>query len=168
MFKLNEIARAHRLSPRRLFTPFWPNISVSVAKQLISKPQVAANLVEFVSWNVKDFLKATQCYTLPYMILWKENDIVARIAQAASKTGVPVQVVCHENMRYILALLLVQDTKNVEATARALLANVCDYYEKFDMGNLVRPDAIPIAAELCKLSADANPDLKKRVCCYPG
>ena len=97
------------------------------------------------------------------MILWRQNDIVTRIAQAASKTGVPVQVVCHENMSFILALLLVQDTKNVEATAKGLLANACEEYEKVDVAGLIRPDAIPIAAELCKLSADADTALKKRV-----
>jgi serine/threonine-protein kinase ATR len=144
--------------------PFWRSISVGVVKQLLSKPQVAAVLTDFVSMDVKEFLRVTQSYTLPYLVLWKNNDIISRIAQAVSKKGVTVQVLCHENMAFILALLFVQDTKNVEATAKGLLASACDEYHKIDLGELVRPDAIPIAAELLKLSADADPALKKRVC----
>lgn len=165
--QLAEIAQAHGVSHRRLFSPLWRTISARVVSNIIAKPQVVTHLCEFVGMEVNEFLKATQSYTLPWMVLWRRGDVIARIAKAASKGGVTVEVLCHENMGSILALLFTQDSPDLEKMAKSLLVSACEKYHSVDIGELVRPDAMPIAAELLKLAGDAadrDPEFRKRVC----
>ena len=168
VYKMSEVARAHNVSPRRLFAPFWRTISTGVVEKTIKKPQVIKLLTDFVSMDVDEFLRLTQSYTLPYMVLYQRHDIIARIAKASRKGGATVQGLCHANMAYILAILFIQDYKNspIEGMSKALLEKACEKYRNVSLEELVRPDAIPTAAELLKQAGDAgnhNQVLAKRV-----
>lgn len=152
------------MSPKRLLSPYWRSISVGVVKQLQSKPQIAQLLSELLLIDVSEYLKITQHYTLPYMVLWKRAEIVEKIAQAV---GLKVWDICHNNLAAILALLLAQDGDDVEQATMTLLVNASAEFKNISFTELVRPEAVSIVAELLKASGDEEGDRKAGVC-YSG
>jgi serine/threonine-protein kinase ATR len=154
------LAQIHESSLRKLFSPFWRSISAGVVKQLQSKPQIAQLLSELLGIDLIDFLKMTQSFTLPYLILWKRVELVERVAQAC---GMDAASVCHENMPAIMALLLTQDVDNIENFTMSLLEGASAEFKEVSIAELVRPEAISIAAELLKVASDEDDDKKARV-----
>lgn len=158
--QLAEIARAHETSPRRLISPFYRSISYPVVKHLITKPQIADNLLAFLVMGVDEFLRSTQAYTLPYLVLAQQRDVIKRLADASGKE---LQILCHGNIAPILSVLLIQDVESPEANAQKLLEAVSPIFANTSIGELVRPDAVPIAAELLKSLGDAETETRTRV-----
>ncbi|KAF8469032.1 hypothetical protein BDZ91DRAFT_776018 [Kalaharituber pfeilii] len=154
--EIQALATAHKETPRRLFTPFWRSISPSVVKQLQSRPQIAQLLSELCGLEVSEFLILTQSYTLPYLILFRKNEIIERITQAIGNTTVKEMCVTKSNMTAILAVLLTQDIDNAEMTAINLLQSVSPEFGKVSFADLVRSDPIPLAEELIKMAGDEN------------
>ena len=148
-----------------MFSPFWPSISVGVVKQLQSKPQIAQMLSEITGMELSDFLKTTQGYTLPYLILWKRPELVERVAQACKTDVVSLAL---SNMAHILALLLTQEADNVEAFTLHLLAHSTVEFKDISLGEIARPDAMSLATELLKAAVDADEGRKTRVCTMPS
>lgn len=112
--------------------------------------------------DVVEFLRATQIYTLPYLVLARQRDVIKRIADA--NDGKELQILCHDNIAPILSVLLVQDVENPEVNAQKLLEYVSPVFANSSIGELVRPDAVPIAAELLKSLGDAEAETRTRVC----
>lgn len=135
---------------------------MGVVTDLQSKPQVAQLLSELLQIEVAELLKTTQHYTLPYMILWKRVEIVEKIAQAC---GANVAAVCHDNVPFILALLLAQGGDNVEQATMALLVNVSTDFRNCSLTELVRPEGFSIAAELLKAAGEEDDAEKKQTVC---
>ncbi|CUS11697.1 unnamed protein product [Tuber aestivum] len=157
--EIQSLARTHGISPGKMFSPFWPSISVGVVKQLQSKPQIAQLLSEVVGMELSDFLKTTQGYTVPYLILWKRPELVERVAQACKTDVVSLAL---SNMAHILALLLTQEADNVEAFTLHLLAHATAEFKDISLGEIARPDAMSLATELLKAAVDADEDRKVR------
>ncbi|KAH0602256.1 uncharacterized protein H6S33_009866 [Morchella sextelata] len=158
--RIQFLAEIHDVTPKQLLTPYWRSISASVVKQLQSKPQIAGYLSDILGISVDDFLGTTQTYTLPYMILWKRVEIVERVAQACGKSA---WFVCHENMTFILALLLAQDVGDIEQTTMALLINASENFKSCSLRELVRPEKITLATELLKAAGDADQENKEPI-----
>ncbi|KAH8154219.1 uncharacterized protein LAJ45_01987 [Morchella importuna] len=158
--EIQFLAEIHDVSPKQLFTQYWRSISASVVKQLQSKPQIAGYLSDILGITVDDFLGTTQTYTLPYMILWKRVEIVERVAQACGKSA---WVVCHENMTFILSVLLAQDVGDIEQTTMALLINASENFKSCSLRELVRPEKITLATELLKAAGDADQENKEPI-----
>ncbi|PWW75517.1 hypothetical protein C7212DRAFT_358109 [Tuber magnatum] len=158
--EIQSLARTHGATPGKMLSPFWPSISVGVVKQLQSKPQIAQLLSEIVGMELSDFLKTTQGYTVPYLILWKRPELVERVAQACKTDVVSLAL---SNMAHILALLLTQETDNVEAFTLHLLAHATAEFKDISLGEIARPDAMSLAAELLKAAVDADEDRKIRI-----
>jgi serine/threonine-protein kinase ATR len=97
------------------------------------------------------------------MILWKRVEIVERVAQACGKSA---WFVCHENMTFILALLLAQDVGDIEQTTMALLINASENFKSCSLRELVRPEKITLATELLKAAGDADQENKEPVCAF--
>lgn len=161
--QLSEIAEAHDLVPRKLITPFYRTISPDVVRQLKSKPQVIEHLARFMSIGVDEFLHQTRKYTLPHLILWKKDDVVQTIAHTV---GMTVQTLCHENIPSILSLLFMQEWEDLEESAMAALRAISPHFASSSLGELVRPDAPKLAAEILKLCGDAVDHGEKRKVWY--
>ncbi|KAI5778912.1 hypothetical protein EDC01DRAFT_672633 [Geopyxis carbonaria] len=157
--ELSEIAEAHDLVPRKLITPFYRTISPDVVRQLKSKPQVIEHLARFMCISVDEFLHQTRKYTLPHLILWKKDDVVQTIAQTV---GMTVQTLCHQNIPSILSVLFIQEWDDLEESAMAALRAISPHFASSSLGELVRPDASKLAAELLKLCGDAVDEREKR------
>lgn len=153
------------MTPRRLVSPFYRSISFPVVSHLVTKPQIAENLTSLLAMDISELLKTTQEYTLPYLVLSQNRKVINRIAAAAGKEGQP-QMICHENIAPILSVLLVQNVDDLETNAQRLLEGVCPAFGSSTIDELVRPDAVPIAAELLKSYGEADQEMRLRVCVY--
>lgn len=120
-------------------------------------------LSELLQIDVPEYLKLTQHYTLPYLVLWRRAEIVEKIAQAV---GLKVWDVCHNNLAAILALLLAEEGDNIQQSTMDLLINTSAEFKKCSFTELVRPEAVSIVAELLKASGDADGERRTGVC--PG
>ncbi|KAL7276740.1 serine/threonine-protein kinase M1 [Rhizina undulata] len=163
--ELKALAQHHECTPKKLLSPFWRNISVGVVQQLQSKPQIAQLLSDLLGIDVPGFLRMTKAYTLPYLILWKRTDLVQRVAQVSAE-NYSTWAVCLDNMAPILALLLTQDSDDVEKSTMALLEAVNPEFKTVGFAELVRPERILIAAELLKLLGDEMEDEEKKIRVY--
>lgn len=115
--------------------------------------------------DVAEFLKITQHYTLPYMVLYKRPEIVEKIAQAV---GLKVWDICYNNLAAILALLLAQGGNNIEQATMALLVNTSAEFKNCSFTELVRPEAVSIVTELLKASGDQDDEERKAGVCLLG
>ncbi|RPA97874.1 hypothetical protein L873DRAFT_1828879 [Choiromyces venosus 120613-1] len=158
--EIQSLARAHGVTPGKMFLPFWSSISVGVVKQLQSKPQIAQLVSEVAGMELADFLKITQSYTVPYLILWKRPELVERVAQACKINVVSLALA---NMAQILALLLTQEADNVEVFTLHLLAHATGQFKNISLGEVVRPEAMSLATDLLKAAVDADEGRKTRI-----
>ncbi|KAI9844262.1 MAG: serine/threonine-protein kinase M1 [Sclerophora amabilis] len=155
--ELLKISSAHSMTPRQLLSPFWRSIATTVIKDLQTRPQTAQGLSDLLGFNVSDLLVLTQSHTLPYLILSKKKEVIKRIAQARND-GSTIWSMCYEkaNMAAILALLLVQQSTDVEKTTMALLCNASEEFKEFDLVELARSDPTRLACELLKAAGEED------------
>ena len=162
--ELERIADCLSLSPAALFKPFWRTIAVSVVQDLLCRPQKIQLLSDFLQIGVDRFLLLTQQDTLPSLILTKKRDILQRLALARGPRT-KVEDICLQprtNLAAILALLLLQPSPDIEATATAILADTVPALRDHDLVSLIKLDPMLIAAEMLKVAGDEDPSRKSR------
>jgi serine/threonine-protein kinase ATR len=138
--------------------PFWCSIAVNVAKDLQSRPQKAQQLSDMLGMSVNQWLILTQTETVPYLVLSKRTDILARIAIAKGPSA-SIKDVCTDprrNLAAILALLLIQQSPDIEETAMGILKDVAPEFRETDLEGLVNAESIGVACEILKACADAD------------
>lgn len=160
-----SIAEANEQELVELLKPFWRSVGVVVVKDLFKCPQKAQSLADLLSMSVNQLLLLTQTDTLPFLVLTKRKDIIARIASARGR-DTSVQDVCMQprrNLATILALLLRQPSPNVEKTAMEFLAEAAPSFREGDLSSLVEIEPIFTACEILKAAADEDEDGKATV-----
>lgn len=170
MCQLARVARSKSVSPRRLFSPFWRSIAVSVVKDINARPQTAQLLCDLLGIPVNEFLTLTQSYTLPYLVLYRKQDVIQRIAHARGPGTTAFSMLSEDiNISSILALLLIQTTNDVEDTALALLQTAAPEFNEVNFTEVVRMEPILTAYELFKAVADGEANQRAKVSCVsPG
>lgn len=106
--------------------------------------------------SVPQFLLLTQRETIPFLVLTKKRDILQRIALARAP-DTSVEDICLQpsaNLAAILALLLVQPTHDVEASAIEILTEVAPAFAKSDLTGLLKLDPVQISCEMLKAAGD--------------
>jgi serine/threonine-protein kinase ATR len=160
----NEIlntAEAQGVPVGQMFSPFWRTIAHTAVKDLQSRPQTAQLLAELLSISVSEFLVNTQAHTLPWLVLDRKTDVIARISQARDDKD-PSEAIL-ENMAAIMPHLLVQNVPDIEIFIMQLLRNVSSRFNDIDLVECVRMAAIEIALELLKNAGDEDDSRKSRV-----
>ncbi|KAA8902478.1 hypothetical protein FN846DRAFT_780587 [Sphaerosporella brunnea] len=162
--ELDALVLAHESQPRKLFAPFWRTISTTVVKQMQSKPQILQTLLQFISMKLPEFLKMTQSFTLPYLVVSGQTELIQHIAHASRGPECSVQLICYDNIASILPVLLTQDQHNAEKYAMRRLESISSEFSASSLSELVRPDSLMIAAELLKMVGDTEEkDQRKRI-----
>ncbi|KAJ5108762.1 hypothetical protein N7456_005437 [Penicillium angulare] len=161
--ELSKLAQSFSLTPAGLFRPYWRTLSVEVVKNLQSRPYMAEQLCELLGMKVDSFLRLTEVYVLPYLVLTRKRDIIARIGASRDEAESPFDV-CSEknNLAAILAFLLSQECKNPEAMIMSLLAEIDPAFKGRTLAELVRIEPILIACDLLKSLGDASEQTKER------
>lgn len=150
--------------PAGLFRPFWRSLSVTIVKNFQTRPYMAEQLCDLLGMKVDDFLRLTEIYILPYLVLTRKRDIIARIGTTYKDAKSPFDI-CSEknNLAAILAFLLCQPSSNPEGMIMSLLAEVDPAFKGRTLGELVRIEPILIACDLLKSLGDSEENQAKVV-----
>ncbi|ESZ94262.1 hypothetical protein SBOR_5330 [Sclerotinia borealis F-4128] len=145
----------------RLFSPFWGSVAIAAVKNLLSRPQTTHLMADLLEITVPDFLILTQAYTLPWLVLWRDGKTIKKIAQARNEESWRI---CTQrpNVAHIMALLLVQDVRDIEIHTMSVLNSVSSDFEmrQLDFEYLLRIDSPTIFLHLLKVAGDVD-DSKK-------
>ncbi|KAF4553624.1 Phosphatidylinositol -3 and 4-kinase-like protein [Elsinoe fawcettii] len=185
--ELEQVALSLSLEPERLMRPYWKSIAAAVARDLISVPQKAKLLSEFIGKTVEQFLYLIQAEVIPYLVLTKRKDVLQRIAAARAAapdgvhartngsggraghkglTSISVQDIIMQpksNLSNIMALLLchVADGLDPEEYIAAVLCEFVPQWTEQDVASLIRLEPIPVVCEMLKTCGDEEDPGKK-------
>lgn len=158
-----RLAKANDMSVERMFSAFWANIAIVPVKDLLVRPQTSQLMADLMEMTVPDFLKLTQTYTLPYLVLTKKVDIINRIAQARKETEPWETCVDPVNLTSILPLLLVQNVTDMETFILSLFKGISPQFQDLDLTDLLRTEPASTALQLLKAAGQADDSKKSRV-----
>lgn len=147
-----------------MFSPFWDVIAYQAVKDLLSKPQTTQHMADLLNTSVSGFLIFTQSYSLPYLVLNKNYDVIKRISQARQDDQ--QWLVCFEasNFVKILALLLQQNVVDMEAFIMSLLVGYDPKFKENDLTDLMKVEPSNTAFYLLLAAGEADEKTKTRVC----
>ncbi|KAB8231016.1 protein kinase MEC1 [Aspergillus alliaceus] len=154
--ELSKLAQHLSVTPAGLFRPFWRTLSVTIVKNFQSRPYMAEHLCDLLGMKVDDFLRLTEVYVLPHLVLTRKRDIIARVGATYKDAKTPFDL-CSEknNLAAILAFLLSQASSNPEHLAMSALSEVDPAFEGRTLAELVRIEPILIACHLFKGIGDS-------------
>ncbi|KAJ8069456.1 hypothetical protein OCU04_003110 [Sclerotinia nivalis] len=148
----------------RLFSPFWDSVAIAAVKYLLVRPQTAQLMADLLEINVPEFLILTQAYTLPWLVLWRDGKTIKKIAQARNEE---TWRVCTDkpNVSHIMALLLVQDVRDIESHTMSVLNFVSpDFKERgLDFEYFLKMDLPGTFLHLLKVAGHADDSKKSRI-----
>ncbi|KAI9373995.1 hypothetical protein BJX61DRAFT_532757 [Aspergillus egyptiacus] len=155
--ELSKLAQQLAITPARLFRPFWRTLSVTVVKNLQSRPYMAEQLCDLLGMKVDDYLKMTEVYVLPHLVLSRKRDVIAKIGGTYKVAKSPFDI-CSEkdNLASILAFLLCQPSSDPQTMIMSTLSSVDSAFEGRTLAELVRIEPILIACDLLKGLGDAG------------
>ena len=164
MLRCRQLLRLSNHSPvqaRKLFEPYWRTVAITVVKSLQNRPQIAQQMSDLLSIDVRAFLRLTQQFTVPYLVLTKRKEILQRIADARAPPYPSVASLCMDrgNMPNILAYLLLHTAPNDwEITILSLLREVSPNFASVDLVEIVRIESLLTVIELLKAAGEAEDD----------
>ncbi|KAL4923269.1 protein kinase MEC1 [Aspergillus undulatus] len=155
--ELLKLAQQLTVKPAVMFRPFWRTLSVIVAKNLPSRPYMAEQLCDLIGMTVDDFLRLTEVYVLPHLVLSRKRELIARIGGTHQDVKTPFDI-CSEknNLAAILAFLLCQPSSDPQKMIMSTLYEVDSTFEGRTLADLVRIEPILIACDLLKGLGDAG------------
>ncbi|EAS29766.2 UVSB PI-3 kinase [Coccidioides immitis RS] len=160
--ELSKLAQHLALTPAALFRPFWRTLSVLVIKHLQTRPHMADLLCDLIGMKVDNFLRLTEVHILPYLVMTRKKDIIARIARTYEDKTVFQLCTSGVNIAAILCLLLTQEFSDLETMVPTILSEVAPGFKDQDLAALVRMEPILIACELLKGIGDSSAGEKSK------
>jgi len=148
-----------------MLKPFWRSIATSVVKDLHTRPQKIQQLSDLFGISVNQFLHSTQPATVPSLVLMKKKDVLQRIAFACGPTK-QIFDICKQPPRTLaatLALLLQQQSSNIEELTMEHLCEVAPEFRNFSLLEWLQIGVIPITCEMLKAASDRNEDKRPNV-----
>ncbi len=136
-----------------------------VVKNLQSRPYMAEQLCDLLGMTIDDFLRLTEVYVLPHLVLLRKRDIIVRIGGTYKDAKTPFDI-CSEkdNLAAILAFLLCQPSPDPQRMIMTTLSAVDSAFDGRVLAELVRIEPILIACDLLKGLGDTGEDKGARVC----
>ncbi|KAK2593293.1 serine/threonine-protein kinase M1 [Conoideocrella luteorostrata] len=165
-FAFNELvnlAEARSTTPRRLFEPFWKSLAYMATKDMIQRPQRSRAIAELLQISVNDLLLLIQTHALPWLVLDKRQDVIQKIAEARHDENVSYPVMDGPNLASTLALLLVQDTEDIEEFTKSRLNQISSHFHNLPLLHLFLTEPVLIALELLKAASTTDESKKSLV-----
>lgn len=130
---------------------------MAVIRNFQSRPYMAEQLCDLLGMKVDDFLRLTELYILPYLVLTRKRDIISKVGATYKDPKSPFDI-CTEknNLAAILAFLLSQPSSNPEAMTMSVLAEVDTAFKGRSLAELVRTEPILITCDLLKGLGDTG------------
>ncbi|KAJ4263990.1 serine/threonine-protein kinase M1 [Fusarium torreyae] len=162
-FAFNELlnlADARRVTPRRLFEPFWPNLAYMTTKDMVQRPQMSRTIAELLQVSVNELLLLIQTHALPWLVLDKQKDVIQKIAEARRESEIWLPLIDPANLAATLALLLIQDTEDIASFAKSRLDELSTHFHNEPLANLLQVEPVLTVIELLKAAGDAEESRK--------
>ena len=147
----------------QMFKPFWRSIGPTAVKDLQSRPQTAQLVADLLRISVPELLVSIQADVLPWLVLTKKQDVIARIAQARGETDPGEACLEGPNRGPIMALLLVQNVPDLENFVTALYRDISRFFDGFGFVDLLRIEPMLIAVELLQNAGEEDDSRRSRV-----
>lgn len=158
-FTFNELlnlADARNTTPRRLLEPFWKSLAYMATKDMIQRPQRSRAIAELLQISVNELLLLIQTHALPWLVLDKRQDVIQKIAEARHEKEAWESVMDGPNLAATLALLLVQDTGNIEEFTKSRLNEISPHFHTLSLLGLFQSEPVLIALELLKTAGSGD------------
>ncbi|PGH17548.1 hypothetical protein AJ79_01148 [Helicocarpus griseus UAMH5409] len=153
---LSKLAQHLGVTPGALCRPFWRTLSVVIVKNIQSRPQMADQLCDLLGMKVDNFLRLTEVHVLPYLVLMRKHDIIARIGATYDEKQSLYQLCTTKyNLASILTLLLTQPSADHNAMVTSIFNEMSPEFQVHDLAGWVRAEPILIACELLKGLGDS-------------
>ena len=165
-FAFNELlnlAEARRVTPRRLFEPFWPNLAYMATRDMVQRPQMSRTIAELLQVSVNELLLLIQTHALPWLVLDKQKDVIQKIAEARQEAEIWLPLIDPANLAATLALLLIQDTEDIAAFAKSRLDELSAHFETETLVSLLQVEPVLTVMELLKAAGDSDESKKAPV-----
>jgi serine/threonine-protein kinase ATR len=159
-----DLAKAKDISVETMLKPHWRTIGPIVVKDLQSRPQIAQLMADLLNISVSELLLNIQADILPWLVLYKKKDVIARIAHARKEDEPGLACIDDANIGPILALLLSQSAPDLEEFALTSLRDITPFFDDLDFQDLLKSGPYSIAVELLKNAGEADDSRKSRVC----
>ncbi|KAI0384338.1 phosphatidyl inositol 3-kinase [Hypomontagnella monticulosa] len=159
-----KLARSRGVTTRQFFEPFWRYLAFSATKNLTSRPKLTRLLAELLDMSVPEFLLYIQKYALPWLVLTKKRDVIQLIADARNEKEIWQPCLDEVNLGPILALLLTQETPDIQKYSMELFGHISPHLNKTGgLLELLRIEPIGTTLELLKAAGDAEEDRKPHI-----
>ena len=114
--------------------------------------------------SVPELLLYIQKYALPWLVLTKKRDVIQLIADARNEKEIWQPCLDEVNLGPILALLLTQETPDIQKYSMELFGYISPHLNKTGgLLELLRIEPIGTTLELLKAAGDAEEDRKPHV-----
>lgn len=163
ILQILRLAKASDMTVERLFGAFWDTIAIEAVKDLLIRPQTTQLMADLLGISVSEFLVLTQSYTLPWLVLVKNTDVIKRISDARKDGNDWIACMEASNLVPILALLLQQNVSDMENFIMSLLKCVSQRFKQLDLTDLMRVEPSSQAFYLLKAAGEADDSKKSRV-----
>lgn len=144
--ELQIIASAKDKTPWQLLSPIMPTLSLMVAKQLLTRPNMGQRIAELVGLSVSTILARTETQTVPYLLTYYKTDLIGEISKATGKKKLELVL---DNRAKIFAVLLTSIVDISEGKLHSILSNVCPEFKTLALADLIV--LIPTVWEILKM-----------------
>lgn len=161
--ELSNLSEARNTTARRLFEPFWPSLAYMATRDMVHRPQMSRAIAELLQISVNDLLLLVQTHALPWLVLDKQKDVIQKITDARKENEIWQPLMDSSNLAATLALLLVQDTEDIEGFAKSRLDEISPHFHSLGLLGLLQAEPVLIAMDLLKASGEADESRKPAV-----
>ncbi|KAK5991079.1 Protein kinase rad3-like protein, partial [Cladobotryum mycophilum] len=165
-FAFNELlnlAEARRISPRRLFEPFWKSLAYLATKDMVQRPQRSRAIAELLQISVNELLLLIQTHALPWLVLDRRKDVIQKISEARQENETWISLLDNANLAAILSLLMVQETEDIEGFAKSRLDEISPHFHALRLLDILQTEPVLIAIELLKAAGEADSSRKRQI-----
>lgn len=162
-FAFNELlslAEARGVTPRRLLEPYWRSLAYLTTKDMTRRPQTSRAIAELLQISVSELLVLIQTYALPWLVLDKRKDVIHKIAEARQEKDVMLTFWDGQNLAAIMALLLSQDTEDIETF---VISRLEETFQGLPLLKILQSEPALIAMELLKAAGELDGSRKEPV-----
>ncbi|TPX13910.1 uncharacterized protein E0L32_005610 [Thyridium curvatum] len=158
-----SLASFRKLTPRKLFEPFWKSLAFLALKDMVARPQTTRLLAELLQMSVQDLVVHLQTHALPWLVLTRKKEVVQKIADFRGEKEAWMPCVDTVNLGSILALLLAQEEHQTEHFVMTLLRHISTHFNDSSLRELVGSEPVMTVLELLKAAAEADDSRRSRV-----
>ncbi|KAI0096409.1 phosphatidylinositol 3 [Nemania sp. FL0031] len=158
-----QIARSRSIAPSQLFGFYWSSLAYLAVRDIVAQPKLAQLLAEIQEISPAQLLLHIQADALPYLVLNKKKDVIQMIAEARNETELWQPCLDNANLGGILALLITQETADIQQYTMSLLRHISPHFDEFNLVDLLQIEPLTTALHVLKAAAEADENRKPHI-----